>query len=48
MAPRFNAMLLCLEHRYYGGAAFDAVPSFQKEHLRFLSSRQALRDAVAF
>ena len=41
-------MLLCLEHRYYGGAAFDAVPSFQKEHLRFLSSRQALRDAVAF
>eukprot|EP00913_Durusdinium_trenchii_P029519 g27671.t1 len=47
-APRFNALLLCLEHRHYGGYDFDAVPKFDLEGLHFLSSRQALEDVAAF
>lgn len=45
---RFNALLLGLEHRYYGGSAFDGVETFAVENLKFLSSRQALADAAAF
>ncbi|CAK9042668.1 Thymus-specific serine protease (Serine protease 16) [Durusdinium trenchii] len=48
LAPRFNALLLCLEHRHYGGYDFDAVPKFDLEGLHFLSSRQALEDVAAF
>ncbi|CAJ1361989.1 unnamed protein product [Effrenium voratum] len=48
LAPRFGALLVALEHRYYGGMDFDGVPDFSTPNLRYLSSRQALADANAF
>ena len=35
-------MGMAVEHRYYGGAAFDGVPDFSAENLKYHSSRQAL------
>eukprot|EP00434_Breviolum_minutum_P036567 symbB.v1.2.032401.t1/scaffold3828.1/size49577/4 len=45
---RLHALLMGLEHRYYGGKAFDGVMNFSVENLKFLSSRQALADAAHF
>ena len=41
LAGEFGALMLAVEHRYYGGAAFDGVPDFSTENLKYLSSRQA-------
>lgn len=35
---RLHALLMGLEHRYYGGKAFDGVMNFSVENLKFLSS----------
>lgn len=35
---RLHALLMGLEHRYYGGKAFDGVMNFSIENLKFLSS----------
>ena len=48
LAQSFGAMMLGLEHRYYGGAAFDGVPNFSTANLKYLSSRQALADLAQF
>lgn len=29
LAPKFDAMMMALEHRYYGGAAFDGVQNLR-------------------
>ena len=46
LAPRAGALLLALEHRFYG-ASFPA-PDVSTASLRLLSSRQALYDVAAF
>ena len=33
-------MGMAVEHRYYGGAAFDGVPDFSAANLKYHSSRQ--------
>lgn len=40
-------MGMAVEHRYYGGAAFDGVPDFSAANLKYHSSRQALADLAA-
>lgn len=46
MAKENKAYLICLEHRYYG----DSCPfkDFSTEHLKYLTSQQALADAATF
>jgi len=41
-APRFNAVIVCAEHRFYGKSQPFAAMS--TENLRFLTSQQALAD----
>ena len=48
LAKDFGAIMLAVEHRYYGGADFDGVTSFDTENLKYLSSRQALADLAGF
>ncbi|CAK9062990.1 Thymus-specific serine protease (Serine protease 16), partial [Durusdinium trenchii] len=48
LAPKFDAMMMALEHRYYGGAAFDGVQNFSTANLKWHSSRQALADLAQF
>lgn len=48
LAKEFGAIMLGVEHRYYGGADFDGVPDFSTEHLKYHSSRQALADLNSF
>ncbi|EDV29575.1 uncharacterized protein TRIADDRAFT_19181 [Trichoplax adhaerens] len=49
IAPEFNAMLIFVEHRYYGKTLPFGKDSFKdKEHLAYLSSEQALADFAQF
>jgi Serine carboxypeptidase S28 len=46
LAPRYNAMVVELEHRYYGESS--PVPDLQTANMRFLSTDQALMDFATF
>eukprot|EP00933_Yihiella_yeosuensis_P012820 TRINITY_DN12202_c0_g1_i1.p1 TRINITY_DN12202_c0_g1~~TRINITY_DN12202_c0_g1_i1.p1 ORF type:complete len:545 (-),score=91.79 TRINITY_DN12202_c0_g1_i1:178-1704(-) len=48
--PKNKGILFAVEHRYYGCHNMSACPYDNKtsDHLRFLSSRQALADLAAF
>lgn len=48
LAKEFGAIMLAVEHRYYGGADFDGVPDFTTENLKYHTSRQALADLNQF
>ncbi len=48
LAKDFGAIMLAVEHRYYGGADFDGVTDFDTKNLKYLSSRQALADLAGF
>ncbi|RWS14382.1 putative serine protease K12H4.7-like protein [Dinothrombium tinctorium] len=45
-APRFNALSILLEHRYYGES--HPTGDMSTENLQYLTSEQALADAAAF
>ena len=45
-AAKYKALVIMLEHRYYGES--HPTPNTSVSNLAFLSSRQALRDAVNF
>ncbi|RWR98411.1 serine protease K12H4.7-like protein, partial [Dinothrombium tinctorium] len=45
-APKFNALLLSLEHRYYGESR--PTKNLSVLNLKYLSSQQALADISAF
>ena len=45
-AKEMGALILALEHRYYGDSI--PVPDFSTANLRFLSSQQALADIASF
>lgn len=46
LAPKHGALMLALEHRYYG----PSTPNndYSTENLRFLNSEQALGDIASF
>ena len=46
MAPKFDALLVFLEHRYYGVSLPDAT--LTSEGLRYLTIEQALADTTVF
>ena len=50
--PKYNALLLCVEHRYYGCHNTSSCPYTDVEdgnkHLQYLSSHQALADLASF
>jgi serine protease 16 len=46
LAPKEGALLLALEHRYYGDS--NPFPDFSTEHLKWLNTEQALGDIAAF
>ncbi|VDM67204.1 unnamed protein product [Strongylus vulgaris] len=45
-AKKFGAIMFCLEHRFYGKSR--PTPNQSVENLRYLSSRQALKDLEYF
>ncbi|EFC48673.1 lysosomal carboxypeptidase [Naegleria gruberi] len=48
-APQFNALIIFVEHRYYGVSnPFGPVNSFTPENIKWLSSEQALADYSYF
>jgi serine protease 16 len=46
LAPKHGALLLALEHRYYGPS--NPYEDFSSEHLQYLNSEQALGDIATF
>lgn len=49
IAPAYSAMLLFVEHRYYGQSLPFGDDSFKDvDHLQFLTSTQALADFATF
>eukprot|EP01088_Endostelium_zonatum_P004005 TRINITY_DN1520_c2_g1_i1.p1 TRINITY_DN1520_c2_g1~~TRINITY_DN1520_c2_g1_i1.p1 ORF type:complete len:475 (+),score=101.44 TRINITY_DN1520_c2_g1_i1:21-1445(+) len=46
LAPKFKALYVAIEHRYYGVS--NPTPDYSTPNLRYLSSRQALADAANF
>lgn len=45
-AKKFGAMVIVLEHRYYGSS--NPVSDFSTSNMKYLSSKQALADAASF
>ena len=48
LAPKFKALLLFPEHRYFGESMPFGENSFDKDKLRYLSVEQALADYATF
>ncbi|CAD8093627.1 unnamed protein product [Paramecium primaurelia] len=48
LAKEFNALIIVLEHRYYGKSMPFGSESLKDENLRYLSTRQALDDLAYF
>ncbi len=48
LAERVGALVLAIEHRYYGPPGSLPVPDFTTPNMRWLSSRQALADISLF
>lgn len=49
LAPRAGAMMLAIEHRYYGSSVPDKLAGeTTTSHLRFLSTEQAIADIAVF
>jgi serine protease 16 len=48
LAERIGALVLAIEHRYYGPPGSLPVPDFSTSNMRWLSSRQALADISLF
>ncbi|CAD8215475.1 unnamed protein product [Paramecium octaurelia] len=48
LAKEFNALIIILEHRYYGKSMPLGSESLKDENLRYLSTRQALDDLAYF
>jgi serine protease 16 len=48
LAERVGALVLAIEHRYYGPPGSLPVPDFSTPNMRWLSSRQALADISRF
>ena len=48
MAEKTNALIIALEHRYYGDSLPFRQESFETSNMKYLSSKQALRDIAFF
>jgi len=48
LAQKQAALVLAIEHRYYGPPGSLPIPDFSTENMRWLSSRQALADISLF
>lgn len=48
LAPQVGALMVALEHRYYGDSMPVGESSFSTQNLRWLSSQQALGDLAVF
>jgi len=48
MAQQLNAIIIILEHRFYGESLPFGKDSFRLDNMKLLSSEQALRDIAHF
>ncbi len=48
IAPEFNALIVFVDHRYYGESMPFGKRSFERQHVGYLTSQQALADYAQF